>query len=90
MTAQIISLSAMDAVIARVDAYVDDALALADLGDFDAAIDKVDAIMAVEIDCLAPGVFMRRRIREACDDLLRQLGHKAGLGPLMDGGKEPA
>jgi hypothetical protein len=89
MSGQIICLKAMEAVLERVNTQIDDALILADMGDFDAARDVVDAIRATTIPDDAPALFLRKRIGIACDGLLNQFGKTAGVLSAFDG-KEPA
>ena len=89
MSADIISLAAMDDALERIDAKIDDALVLADLGDFNAAMAKIIDIRAMKFASDAPALFLRKRVAEACDGLLWQLGRTAGLLDAS-GGKEPA
>jgi hypothetical protein len=94
MTAQIISLRALDDTLERINSGIDDALIAADMGDFDTAMDRIEEIRAIRIADNAPAMFLRKVIDDACDGLLHHFARSAGILTDADccvgDGKEPA
>ena len=94
MSAQIISLHALDDALEHIDSRIDGALIAADMGDFDTAMDRIEEIRAIRIADNAPAMFLRKVIDDACDGLLHHFARNAGFldeaDCCADDGKEPA